>query len=410
MRDDVSASADRSSAGTATRRIATLDILRGLALFGMILVHFHQRFRLTTELQSFFGEEYIGWFVWMGVEQKAWATFAFLFGVGFAILMRRAEAKGLPVVPLYLRRMAVLAVIGGIIFLLTDFQMLTEYAIWGAVLLFLRQRSTRALLIIAVVAAATPSLIRLGQGLYELYTIGRAGADAAWEARQAAAPAALEAHSYAQVVMHRLQSFPSYLAGLWIPGASFPLFLIGLLAVRHRVFDEPERYVTLIGRAMAFGLASWLAFWLLLPQIPTDFSSMRVALPIRYGLGVISDQWLAFTYIGALTLLLTWRPRWTSRLALFGTVGRIALTNYVLQCLVLEYLSSPFGLNLKLRPYYYALGAVVLFAVQVVISRLWLSRFRYGPLEWLWRSATYMRWQPMRLRGTEPGTLVVTGS
>src|SRR5215217_4850281 len=79
-----------------------------------------------------------------------------------------------------------------------------------------------------------------------------------------------------------------------------------------------------------------------------------------------------------------------------GFAGRMALTNYALQCVAIEWLSSPFGLNLKLRPYYYALGAVLLFVLEVALSGEWLSRFRFGPLEWIWRSLTYMRWQPMR--------------
>ena len=77
-------------------RLHALDILRGLALFGMILVHFHQRMRVeATGL-----EDLIGWAVWVLVEQKAWGVFAFLFGVGFAILLRRLEARGHPIVPI----------------------------------------------------------------------------------------------------------------------------------------------------------------------------------------------------------------------------------------------------------------------------------------------------------------------
>src|SRR5918995_3403870 len=94
--------------GTADDRLHTLDILRGLALFGMILVHFHQKMRIeVTGL-----EDLIGWGVWILVEQKAWGIFAFLFGVGFAVLLRRLEARHAPIVPIYLRRLAGLAVFG----------------------------------------------------------------------------------------------------------------------------------------------------------------------------------------------------------------------------------------------------------------------------------------------------------
>jgi uncharacterized protein len=393
----------------ATVRIATLDILRGFALFGMVLVHFHQRFRLSTTLDDLPGEPLVGWVIWLGAEQKAWGVFAFLFGAGFAILMRRAEAKGQPVRAFFLRRMAALAVIGLAVHVFTDFQILMEYALWGVILLALRNRSTRTLVIIAVVAAMAPWLVRLAQGLHELQLLGRAGADAAWEARQAAAPAMVEAQSYAQVVMQRLRSIPSYLAGLWLPSGSFPLFLLGLLAVRKGVFDDPLRHASLIRRATAFGLASWLAFWLILQRMPMEFSSARVVMPIRYGMGLISDQWLALTYVGALMLLLAYRPAWTGRLAPFGIAGRMALTNYVAQCVIIEILSSPFGLHLRLRPYYYALAAMALFAALVAMSALWLSRFRYGPLEWLWRSASYRRWQAIRVAPRDTSAIAAVG-
>jgi uncharacterized protein len=80
----------------AAERLHTLDILRGFALAGMILVHFHQR----LEKPASGVEDLIGWFVWIFCENKAWGTFAFLFGVGFAVLLRRLEARGTPVVPL----------------------------------------------------------------------------------------------------------------------------------------------------------------------------------------------------------------------------------------------------------------------------------------------------------------------
>ena len=119
---------------TRAERIVTLDVLRGLALFGMILVHFHQKMEIPSKGM----EDLVGWFVWMGVETKAWATFAFLFGAGFAILMRRAEARGLAVVPLFLRRMLALALIGIAVEALTGFSILVAAAIWGVPLLFIR--------------------------------------------------------------------------------------------------------------------------------------------------------------------------------------------------------------------------------------------------------------------------------
>ena len=108
----------------ADQRIHALDILRGLALFGMILVHFHQKMRLdATGL-----EDLIGWGVYVLVEQKAWGTFAFLFGVGFAVLLRRLQARGAPVTRIYLRRLGTLALFGVVAEVGFGFQILTAYA------------------------------------------------------------------------------------------------------------------------------------------------------------------------------------------------------------------------------------------------------------------------------------------
>jgi uncharacterized protein len=94
-------------------------------------------------------------------------------------------------------------------------------------------------------------------------------------------------------------------------------------------------------------------------------------------------------------------------LSLFGEAGRMALTNYMLQAAVLDFLASGYGLALRLRPLLYAPAALLMFSAVAFASRAWLSRFRFGPLEWLWRSVTYARIQPLR-RGVvraEPAAL-----
>ena len=90
------------------------------------------------------------------------------------------------------------------------------------------------------------------------------------------------------------------------------------------------------------------------------------------------------------------RPTWTARLAIFGLAGRMALTNYMVQAAVLDALSSGYGADLKLRPYVYPLAAMVLFGAEAIVSREWLARYRFGPLEWLWRAATYVCLPPLR--------------
>jgi uncharacterized protein len=374
-------------------RIVTLDILRGFALFGMIFVHFHQEFRLTTEgVPRYFGEGRIGTLAWMGVEQKAWGTFAFLFGVGFAVLMRRAEQRQQPVVAFYLRRLATLALIALALDVLTGFTVLLEYAMWGVPLLFIRRWPTPVLLGIAILSASSWAIEPFSKAVYQWVTLGREGADHEMASR---APARRNVpppppQTYAEFVGQQAMVLKTRVTRRFIlyPTSSFALFIIGVLAVRRGIFDAPRRHVRVIVAFMVLGLASWAVFWWGLPRLPIAFAPRAAGTMMKTGLGIVNEQWLAFTYIGGLVLLLTYRPQWTRRLAPIGTAGRMALTNYVIQCVVIFLLSSPLAIGLHLRPYYYTLGAIALFAASVLFSRVWLARFRFGPLEWGWRSAT----------------------
>ena len=385
-------------------RIHTLDLLRGFALLGMILVHFHQY--METEAGGL--EGWIGWFTWLGVETKAWGTFAFLFGVGFAVLLRGFEARGAPIVAFYLRRLFGLAVFGFIAEAFFGFHVLLEYAIWGLPLLLMRRWSNRALIVVALVSLACSPLLQLGSTAYR--SIGRGSAGSAIEPSAAASSAvdaerrvneAVEAASaggrYAPLLRSRLERMRVKYShwGVYTPGVNLALFVIGLLACRRGVFDEPKWHWRLIVAVMTFGFLSWTLSWLLFAFAP-GLMSNAYGRAIGTGFGLIHDQWLCFTYIGALTLLIAWRPAWQERLSLIGAAGRMALTNYMLQVAALDFLASGYGAGLRVRPLFSVLGTVLLFGVLAVLSRWWLSRFRFGPAEWLWRCFTYLRIQPLR--------------
>ena len=115
------------------------------------------------------------------------------------------------------------------------------------------------------------------------------------------------------------------------------------------------------------------------------------------GFALVRSQWLAITYIGIVLLLVAYNRAWLKRLSFFGWAGRMALTNYMMQVILLDVLFTPHGFGMKVPALLVIPGAIALFAAQVYMSRLWLGRFRLGPLEWLWRSATYWKVQPLRI-------------
>ena len=216
--------------------------------------------------------------------------------------------------------------------------------------------------------------------------------------RQAVAAAAQQG-DYATLLPARWALFIGTLPHAWrdlLPDVNLALFILGLLAVRHGVLDEPRRHVRLIAGWMIFGALPGQS--LAGASSPPDDAHPRRRRPLDYGLGLVQDQWLCLTYIGAVVLLLAYRPAWTTRLArvrpgradgahqLHGAGGRARRAR----------------LRLRLRA---QAAAARLRARRPSCSspprprsRAWLARYRFGPLEWLWRALTYAR--PQRLRRT----------
>ena len=277
-------------------RIQSLDILRGIALLGMFVVHFHEH---TTEPGGL--DNLVRTAVWRLVESKSHGTFALLFGAGFAIMLRRAEAAGRPFVPIHLRRLAVLAVFGFAAHLLFGFNVLLGYALWGVPLLLMRRWPTRALVATAVLCTISSPVYHLvnEQRLLRAGGVGAArAADDARAAKRSAVNAALEAAERQPEYRVLLAARRSHMAWFhrqpffFLPGATLALFIVGLLLVRHRVFEEPLAHRGVLAGLAAFGLVSWLVGNWMIPGL---------ALLLR-------DQWLTFTYVSGALALLAWRP------------------------------------------------------------------------------------------------------
>ena len=371
-------------------RIQSLDILRGFALLGMIVVHFHTK---TTEPGGI--DDAVRVLIWRLVEGKSHGTFALLFGAGFAIMLRRMETTGRPFTRFYLRRLGVLAVFGFAAHAVFGFNVLLGYAAWGVPLLFIRTWSTRALIGTAIVSAASVGLFHLVYSMILTQSVGSAGVEAAYRARFALAESvngaidAAEAQgSYLVLLQARLRHMAWFYSQpfSFMPGVTLALFIVGLLLVRHRVFEDPLGHKRLLAGLAAFGLISWLAADWLLPYF---------GIPGLFGL--VRDQWLTFTYVSLGLWILASQPALVPRLRVVGHAGRMALTNYLIQIAAIDLLFSGYAIGLgAIRPVAALPLALTLFALQTGFSTLWLKHFRFGPAEWLWRSLTYGAPQPMR--------------
>jgi uncharacterized protein len=385
-------------------RIGSLDVLRGIALLGMFLVHFNDQ---SIDAASPANAAYQN-IVTLFFEERFWTMFGILFGAGFALQLRRAEARGSAFAPAYVRRMLMLATFGLFTHAVFGYHVLLEYAAWGLPLL-VRRWSTRALIVTLVVSAASGSLYAVGQTAHCVVRHGEAacGAASAREAEESKAFRLANAEEqkssrYAEVFRARLRHMKWFYAQWYafLPVNTFTLFLIGVLALRLGVFERPEEHRTLLAICAVAGTASWIAaMWVLPPpQIPPDEPLVRAAAIayLRAGFGLVRETWLTFAYVAVVLLAVARNRTWISRLAAFGWTGRMALTNYVIQVALLDLFFANYAAAVRLTPVQGGIAAIMLFLVFAILSRWWLTRFRFGPCEWLWRSATYARWQPLR--------------
>ena len=422
----VSSDATSSPSIAKGDRLDVLDVLRGIALLGMFVVHFGYEVRDVPQGQ---GTSLWQRFEWWFLDGRFYTMFAMLFGIGFAVQLARADARGENIVPRYLRRLGALAVFGFIAHGVFGFNVLIGYALWGLALLPIRRWSTRSLFVLFLVCSAHQPLylvssVAIAESRERIaeYVADRQRSQQNFQRAQQAKQTADESTRWSTVVAGRIRFMPHfYRQWGWNAGGSFTLMLAGLLAFRLGIFEDPARRRKTILLGMLAGMASFaIATWgLPLPGAPamkfdvltTSDAPTRLTaftLFMNNGFRLLREDWLAFVYIGGVLLLVARNRAWLERLAPFAWNGRMALTNYMTQVVFLDLTFSPWGFGVgQIALPWVLVGAIGLFAVQALCSRWWLSRYEYGPLEWVWRSVTYWRPAPFRRRESMASSLAV---
>jgi uncharacterized protein len=202
---------------------------------------------------------------------------------------------------------------------------------------------------------------------------------------------------YAEIATYRAGSMPTVYATLLFQAPPIlALFLLGLYAGKRGILHDPAAHTTLLRRVRFWGLSLGLLLSLLVVLVETQLSILSAALAPLLNLS-LAGPILSMGY-AATIMLLAQHERWRARLAPLGAAGRMALTNYLLQSLICTTIFYGYGLGLFGR-----IGAaagigltLMIYALQIPFSVWWLRRFRFGPMEWLWRSLTYGQVQPLR--------------
>jgi uncharacterized protein len=381
-------------------RTVLLDVLRGFALLGILLVNFQGA--LGTTLPRVDG--FVDAVLFNAFVGSFYPLFAFLFGVGFGVQLLRARERGSGVALLYLRRMLLLFLIGTVhAIAIYPGDILWTYAFFGLLLVPLGRLPDRALLLLVFLLA----LLQFGGK--PVRDIIMPGADVqVQELRGFARNEASEIERNRRRANDGELSYGTAVAGNWsrytqdiynkrqVRGILLSdillLFLIGMYVARRRVFETAaarRRGFIVLGAASALIIALGHSYG---------------AMELDWGQNARGLQWWAtdkgptFLYIALITLLFTSFRAAARALSVFAAPGRMALTSYLTQTVVITLLFAPYGFGLtSLATTMQLLFCLAFFFLfQVPVSHWWLARYQYGPAEWLWRSATYGAAQPMR--------------
>ena len=454
----------------ASQRIDVLDILRGFALIGILLMNIEWFSRPLNELGSFSSQlsgidHAVGWLIACFVQGKFYKLFALLFGMGFAVMLQRAIDAGRPFTMWFVRRMGVLFIIGCLhMILLWNGDILHDYAVAGLLLLgflgLLRRprwqhyQQPAAMLKLALWWLAIPPILVLvvgigfnvlsdrheleqrwhfNQQVEQVLQQLKARADSTeqsapldlpadaekldspeYEARQrfeewqqqeqekAAEIHAFRYGSYAQATAERIK-----IAGQWLLFTPFfavmqllPIFILGYWLVSSGIITHYQQHAGLFRVMRNVGLSAGLplsigGFGISVHPAVEHVTEIQFSGEFMFTCG---EYFMAAGYLG---LLLSWlqHQRWQRRLAILAPLGRMALSNYLMHSIILTtvfygYAGGWYG-QIARAPQMLLVLAIL--TVQIPLSVWWLRYFRFGPMEWLWRSLTYQQWQRFRL-------------
>ena len=372
---------------TAASRITSLDLVRGVAVLGILLMN-AVSFKFATvpylNLSAGGSETWLDWAVGLFgeifVDQKFMGLFSLLFGAGVVLFLGRVEARGGRAVLLSLWRNGLLLAIGILHSLLWSGDVLTTYALSSVVLIVLRKLPAQALVIIGtglfLVPVAVDSVMQSVVNATDSSLVGiwvQPGAESVGE-------------ELTQELLELLVASNYFLRGLALILMGAGLYRLGF--VSGEMSAGTYRKVAIIGLGVGLPLAAAGVIITVMNDFSRDVAFIS---QIPNHLGTIPAS------LGYMSLLILWNrgsDGWLKRR--LRAAGRMALTNYLTQTILGVLVLTAWLGDAEVNRSGIVLFVVTVWALQLWWSQAWLSRFRFGPAEWLWRVATYRRRQPLR--------------
>jgi uncharacterized protein len=377
-----------------SERVEQMDILRGIALLGVLMINLLGEFRVSI-FQQFVNvppaahalDRWIDTYTHVFIELKAFALFSLLFGIGLAIQFDRISMRGGSPFRLLSRRLLALLLLGIIhLTLIWNGDILTEYAVAGLIalpFLFLPRRWLGVATLLFTLRYLLP---------YFPYPISFPS-DEWLRLHLEQAAIVYKYGSYVQVLAFEWHELPELLPlHVFIIARTVALFLFGAFCWRSGIVKKLDAHTETLALSSLLGLGVGLSLTILTSSLvkPMIFGRAQGEL---YLIGE-----LALTIGYAATIMYVTTKDWGRKaLGWAAPLGRMAFTNYVMQSVIFSFLFFGWGLGLfGMRSAPALLLGVCVYILQVFFSAAWLRRFRFGPIEWLWRTMMYGVIQPMK--------------
>lgn len=397
---------------TPAERIVALDVLRGFALLGILIMNIQW---FSMPMAAYFNPTVYGDLtgpnrrVWVLshvlIDQKFMTIFALLFGAGIVLLTSRLENRGQSAWKIHYRRTVWLMLFGlAHAYLIWSGDILVLYALCALVVFWFRKLSPRQLVSVGIVSLAiSPALVWFGGATMTYWPPEiHERMQAAWQPDAVTIQAQVAAYRgdwLTQMDVRvpeslEMNTYGLLFVGFWRAGG---LMLIGMALYKWGVLTARRSRRFYAAMALA-GLPAGLT--IVASGVQQNFAHNWAMAFSRFGPGLQFNYWGSLLVSGAYIGLVMWWTRWggLARLqAVLAAVGRMALSNYLLQTLMATTLfyGHGFGLFGAVERTGQLVVVLTIWIFQLVWSPLWLHYFRFGPAEWLWRSLTYWRSQPM---------------
>lgn len=407
-------------------RINIMDALRGIAILGIFIANLGAGFSFYDSSLNNVGPYFhkldhtFRFWEHVFIEGKFYSIFSLLFGWGMALQLKRSEINGLTPVKFMRRRLGFMFLLGlAHLLLLWTGDIVAFYALLGFVFLWMRKWNDRKLFISAIVMLCLPVLIYF---LRTKWNVLLAPAGLLFTTGEKIDTALTGSKGFEEFLINLKTGnyffqLKSLVAGVFyrfgdLIFQSRPLKVLGMFILGY-LLGRNDRYKTILANKQLLWMVAGAGLLIGLPANYQLSKLMETGLyyqlkiegvyqSIAYALGVAP---LALAYV-ALFFLFAQTAIGKKVVGILQPVGKMAFTNYISHSIIgtIVFYGAGFGLAREVGPVYYTSFALLVFIGQIILSTVWLKYFNYGPIEWLWRSATYKKWQPFKKKSHTDNT------